>query len=126
MQLSVSSKSKVKFKERNLLSVVASQEDEESDEGSVEGVRNVFSGSYEDEEGEGIPMLQNASRGSPVEMAIEVGRSAFGKAKNAASWALEKSGVKPKNLDADFKGRQGSRGSPIGNRTRSRKKQNGN
>ena len=71
-------------------------------------------------------MFKNASRGSPVEMAMEVGRSALGKAKNAASWALEKSGVKPKNLDADFKGRQGPRGSPIGSRTRSRKKQNGN
>ena len=58
-----------------------------------------------------------------MEMVIDAASSAYDQAKNAASWALKKSSAIPKNLDAVFEGRQGSRGSPVGFRTRSRKKE---
>ena len=59
-----------------------------------------------------------------MEMVIDAASSAYDQAKNAASWALKKgAGAIPKNLDAVFEGRQGSRGSPVGFRTRSCKKE---
>ena len=90
-----------------------------------------LSGSYERDE---IPAFQEtlASRGSPVQMVIGAVSSGIGQARRAVSRALNGDFISPEDLNAAFESggqRQGQgrhdstlRGSPVGVRTRSRKK----
>jgi len=113
---------------------------EEYDEEGRDDEQRGFSGSFESD---GIPLPQEASRsrGSPVEKFIGAAISGIDQARNAVSRALNRD-VIPENLATAFEGRrQGQlggqrqgrhdstlprRGSPVGSRTRSRHKQNGN